>query len=43
MAQAFVGLILALLLAVTSDAGIAGALSAGAKQAAEFILQKFGK
>ncbi len=43
MVRVCVGMVLALLLAVSSDAGIAGTLSTGARQAAEFILQKFGK
>jgi hypothetical protein len=37
------GLILALLLSVSSSMAMGGTLSAGAKQSAEFIFQKFGK
>ena len=43
MVRVCVGKVLALLLAVSSKAGIAGTLSTGAGQAAEFILQRFGK
>ena len=43
MVQVCLGIVLALLLAVSSDLGIAGTLTTGARQAAEFILQKFGK
>ena len=43
MVRICMGMVLALLLAVSSDASIAGTLSTGARQAAEFILQKFGK
>ena len=43
MVRLCVGMVLALVLTVSSDAGIAGTLSTGAKEAAEFILQKFGK
>ena len=43
MAQRCAGLVLALLLAVSSNMGMAGTLSVGAKQTAEFIIQKFGK
>jgi len=43
MTQLCGGMVFALLLAVSSNMAMAGALSAGAKQTAEFIFQKFGK
>jgi hypothetical protein len=43
MARLFGGMALAVLLAVSSNMAMAGALSAGAKQTAEVIFQKFGK
>ena len=43
MSQLWGGLILALLLSVSSGMAMGGTISAGAKQTAEFIFQKFGK